>query len=101
IPSVSRDEAAITDWIEAELRAVPGLELTRVGDNLVARTHLDRAHRVILAGHTDTVPVNRNGRATLDGDRLAGVGSSDMKSGLAVAIEAARSVRDPAVDVTY
>jgi len=101
IPSVSRHEAAITAWIESALADVAGLELTRVGDNLVARTQLGRAQRVILAGHTDTVPVNGNAVARVVGDELWGLGASDMKSGLAVMIEAARSVTDPAVDVTY
>jgi len=101
IPSVSRHEAAITAWIESTLADVAGLELTRVGDNLVARTQLGRDQRVILAGHTDTVPVNGNADARVVGDELWGLGASDMKSGLAVMIEAARSITDPAVDVTY
>jgi succinyl-diaminopimelate desuccinylase len=101
IPSVSRDEAAVVAFIEAELGAVPGLELTRVGDNLVARTRLDRPFRVVLAGHTDTVPPNGNEQARIDGDRLSGLGASDMKAGLAVMVELARTVLDPAVDVTY
>lgn len=101
IPSVSRNEREITDWLEAELRPVPWLELTRVGENLVARTQLGRPMRVILAGHTDTVPVNGNANARLDGDRLYGLGASDMKGGLAVMLEAARTIGEPAVDVTY
>jgi succinyl-diaminopimelate desuccinylase len=101
IPSVSRDEGAITDWIAGQLASIPGLELTRVGNNLVARTQLGRDQRVILAGHTDTVPVNGNAEARIEGDRLSGVGSSDMKSGLAVMLEAARTIVDPVVDVTY
>ena len=36
IPSVSRDEAAITAHLEHELRALGHLDLTRVGDNLTA-----------------------------------------------------------------
>lgn len=101
IPSVSREEAALVALLEAELAAVPWLEVTRVGDNLVARTTLGRARRLVLAGHTDTVPPNGNARAEVDGDRLRGVGSTDMKSGLAVMLELARSVSAPAVDVTY
>ncbi|HEY2815241.1 MAG TPA: succinyl-diaminopimelate desuccinylase [Acidimicrobiales bacterium] len=101
IPSVSNDERAITDHLEAELRAVPALEVERVGDNLVARTSLGRDLRLVLAGHTDTVPVNGNDRATLEGDTLWGLGASDMKSGLAVMLELARTVHAPAVDVTY
>jgi succinyl-diaminopimelate desuccinylase len=101
IPSVSLDEQAITDRIERELRAVPWLVVDRVGDNLVARTDLGRAMRLVLAGHTDTVPVNGNDRARIDADTLWGLGSADMKSGLAVMLELARTVSEPAIDVTY
>ncbi|MCX7619448.1 MAG: succinyl-diaminopimelate desuccinylase [Acidimicrobiales bacterium] len=102
IPSVSRHEAAITDYLETQLTAVPGLEVTRVGDNLVARTDLGREHRVVLAGHTDTVPSHDDDAApVLDGDRVRGVGAADMKSGIAVMLELARTVLTPAVDVSY
>lgn len=99
--SESFAEAHIVDWLESELRSLDHLEVTRVGDNLVARTSLDRPVRLILAGHTDTVPANGNASARIDGDTLWGVGSADMKSGLALMLHAARTVRDPAVDVTY
>ena len=101
IPSVSHQEAAITDWFQRELEGCGWLEVERVGDNVVARTQLDRPHRLVIAGHTDTVPVNDNDRARIDGDTLWGLGSSDMKSGLAVMLELARTVDSPAVDVTY
>ncbi|MCX6524073.1 MAG: succinyl-diaminopimelate desuccinylase, partial [Actinobacteria bacterium] len=54
VPSESFFEAQITELIQNELAAHQHLELTRVGDNLVARTQLGRPVRVILAGHTDT-----------------------------------------------
>ena len=101
IPSVSHDEEAITAWLEDELRRVPWLEVTRVERNLVARTDLGRGMRLILAGHTDTVPVNDNDSARIEGDTLWGLGSCDMKGGLAVQLELARTVSEPAVDVTY
>jgi succinyl-diaminopimelate desuccinylase len=101
IGSVSRNEQALTAWLEAELRDVPWLEVSRVGDNLVARTQLGRHLRLVLAGHTDTVPPDGNATAVVDGDRLAGVGSADMKSGLAVMLDLARTEATPAVDVTY
>ncbi len=47
---------------------------------------------IILAGHTDTVPANGNDRARVDGDELWGLGSADMKSGLAVMLELASSL---------
>jgi succinyl-diaminopimelate desuccinylase len=100
VPSPSREEGALVDRLEAELRRIAHLEVTRVGDNLVARTLLGRPQRLILAGHTDTVPADGNARAVLDGDRLHGVGSADMKGGLAVMAELAR-IPEPAVDCTF
>jgi succinyl-diaminopimelate desuccinylase len=101
VPSVSHHETAIADLIESRLRGVAGLEVERVGDNVVARTHLGRDHRLIIAGHTDTVPANGNEGGRIDGDVLWGLGSADMKAGLAVMLELARTVAEPAVDVTY
>ncbi len=99
-PSESRAEGPLVDWLEAELRRLDHLEVTRVGDNLVARTDLGLPQRVILAGHTDTVPANGNAGARIEGDTLWGVGSTDMKGGLAIQLALARSVPVTAVDVT-
>jgi succinyl-diaminopimelate desuccinylase len=101
VASPSRAEGPLVDLIEADLRGHAHLEVTRVGDNLVARTSLGRSERVILAGHTDTVPAAGNERARLVGDRLHGVGSADMKGGLAVMLELARTEMAPAIDVTW
>ncbi len=101
IPSVSHHEGAVTDHLESVLADVPWLELTRVGDNLVARTTLGRGQRLVLAGHTDTVPANGNETARVEGDVLWGLGSCDMKGGVAVLAELARSVAEPVVDTTY
>lgn len=101
VPSESHGEGAIAELIEGELRARPGLTVERVGDNVVARTLLGRPLRLVLAGHTDTVPANGNGRARVEGDVLHGLGASDMKGGLAVLLALAASVPEPAVDVTY
>jgi succinyl-diaminopimelate desuccinylase len=101
VPSESFAEGALVDRIESDLRAVGHLEVTRVGDNVVARTSLDRPTRLVLAGHTDTVPAVGNGAARVDGDTIWGVGAADMKGGLAVMLEAARRHSEPALDVTY
>ncbi|MFM7068822.1 MAG: succinyl-diaminopimelate desuccinylase [Actinomycetes bacterium] len=101
IPSVSCDEGVLVDVIEERLRALPHLEVVRLGDNLVARTHLDRALRVIVGGHTDTVPANGNLPSRADGDVLWGLGAADMKGGLAVMLALAERHSAPAVDVTY
>ncbi len=101
IPSVSHHETAIADHVEARLGAVPGLVVERIGDNVVARTQLGRSARLVLAGHLDTVPVNGNGEARTDGDTLWGLGSADMKGGLAVMLELATTLSGPAVDLTF
>lgn len=84
VPSVSRREAALADVIEGELRTRPWLEVVRLGDNVVARTSLGRPARLVLAGHLDTVPPSASADPRLDGDVLFGLGSADMKGGLAV-----------------
>ena len=101
VPSVSFDEQRITGLIEAELADAEHLDVVRIGDNLVARTHLGRQWRLILAGHTDTVPPKGNAEARIDGDVLSGLGATDMKGGLAVLLETALNSRSPIIDVTY
>ncbi len=107
--SVSFEEQAFVEWLEADLRALPHLTVERVGDNLIARTQLGRDQRLILAGHTDTVPVandpslvgGTNQHARIEGDTLWGLGSADMKGGLACFLHIARTVTEPAVDLTF
>ena len=101
IPSESHHEAALTAYLEARLRALPHLVVERVGANLVARTEGGHGHRVILAGHTDTVPANGNAVARIEGDVLWGLGASDMKGGLAVMLALAEAIPNPAVEVTF
>jgi succinyl-diaminopimelate desuccinylase len=101
IASESHHESAIADHVEQRLRALPHLEVERVDDNVVARTQLGRSTRVVLAGHTDTVPANGNAAARIDGDVLWGLGAADMKGGLAVFLELAERVPEPSVDLTY
>jgi succinyl-diaminopimelate desuccinylase len=101
IESESFQEQALVAHLEARLAAVPWVSIDRVGDNLVARTNLGRPRRLLLGGHTDTVPANANGVARLEGDTLWGLGAADMKGGLAIMLALAESVSTPAVDVTY
>ncbi len=101
VPSESRNEQEITRLLEVELRALAHLTVDRIGDNLVARTNLGRSRRIVLAGHTDTVPADGNAGARIDGDRLYGVGATDMKGGIATMLELARTLTAPAIDVTY
>jgi succinyl-diaminopimelate desuccinylase len=101
IPSVSHDEAALADHVESVLRGLGHLDVERVGENVVARTHLGRDLRLVLAGHLDTVPADGNAAPRIDGDLLWGRGAADMKGGLAVMLALAAAVPDPAVDVTW
>ncbi len=101
VPSLSRREGPIADLVETSLRACPWLQVERVGDNVIARTTLGRGQRLVLAGHLDTVPPADNETPRLDGDTVWGVGASDMKGGLAVMLDLATTVHEPAVDLTW
>jgi succinyl-diaminopimelate desuccinylase len=101
IESVSLDEKVIADCVEDALRAAPHLTLARLGNTVMARTDLGRAQRVVLAGHLDTVPIAGNLPARVDGNIMWGCGTSDMKSGVALALQLALALPDPRYDVTY
>src|SRR6201995_4020494 len=100
-PSVSGDEGPLTDAIDAALRALPHLTVHRDGNAIVARTPPGRRERVILAGHVDTVPVAGNLPSRVEGSRLYGCGTSDMKAGVAVQLRLAAGLTSPGRDVTY
>jgi succinyl-diaminopimelate desuccinylase len=101
IASVSHEEAAIAGFVESALRDAGGLEVVRVGDNVIARTARGHATRVVLAGHLDTVPPVGNEGARIEGDACYGLGSVDMKGGVAVLIALARQLVAPRYDLTY
>jgi succinyl-diaminopimelate desuccinylase len=101
IESVSGNESHIADEVEAALRAVPHLAVDRIGNVVRARTELGRERRAILAGHLDTVPLDDNFPSTVDGDLIWGCGTSDMKSGTALALHLAATLPDPRLDTTY
>jgi succinyl-diaminopimelate desuccinylase len=100
-PSVSGDEQALADAVEAALRAYPHLTVDRYGNNVVARTNLGRAERVLIAGHLDTVPIADNLPSHVEGDLLYGCGTSDMKSGVAVQLRLAATLPEPNRDLTF
>ncbi|EWT07705.1 succinyl-diaminopimelate desuccinylase [Intrasporangium chromatireducens Q5-1] len=108
IPSVSRQEGALADAVEAALVGLGHLEVTRDGNTVVARTSLGRPERVVLAGHLDTVPISAcpgedepNVPTRRRGDELWGRGTVDMKGGVAVMLRVAAQVTEPTRDLTF
>ena len=99
IPSPIGEEKAICDSVEGWARErFPHVH--RILNSLVVRVDGDVAVTaapglarplVALCGHLDTVPVHASDRGPprVEGSRLFAPGSSDMKSGLAVAMELA------------
>jgi len=105
IPSESRQEAVIADAVERALSAYGHLDVVRDGHTIVARTHLGHPERVVVGGHLDTVPENRNMPSRVvrvDGqDRVYGLGACDMKGGVAVSLRLAAALTAPTRDVTW
>jgi succinyl-diaminopimelate desuccinylase len=105
VPSVSGDESVLADLIVEALAGAAHLEVVRDGDTVVARTHLGRERRVVIAGHLDTVPINDNLPTRfedVDGERfLWGRGTVDMKAGVAVQLKLALELASPIVDLTW
>ncbi len=101
VPSVSRHESALADRVAGELASHRWLEVTRVGDNVVARTALGRGQRLLVAGHLDTVPPAGNQTAIVKDGAVWGVGACDMKGGVAVILDLAATSPEPAIDVTW
>lgn len=81
IPSQTGTEMAIRDAIAERLA---GLPLKTVNNSLVVGEA--GPGKVLLAGHLDTVPLQGHVGARVEGDRLYGLGATDMKGGLAVMI---------------
>lgn len=101
IESVSGNEKPLADAIERGLRALSGYEVVRTGDAVLARTETGKDRRIVFAGHIDTVPVAGNLPSRVEGDRIHGCGTSDMKAGDAVMLRLAATLEDPAYDLTF
>ncbi len=82
IPSETGSEEAICAAVSERLA---GLPQQRLGQSVVVGEPTGRP-LVVLAGHLDTVPSQGQGAAFVADGRLFGLGSADMKSGLAVMI---------------
>jgi succinyl-diaminopimelate desuccinylase len=98
IPSESRAEAEIAEYVAAEMPWEPAW---REGETLWYEAGGGERPLVVLAGHLDTVPAQGNLPGRIEDGRVVGLGASDMKAGVAVMMELARwwAERDAAGDV--
>jgi succinyl-diaminopimelate desuccinylase len=80
-----------------------GVPTRDAGDTCVLAGTTRRAERplVLLAGHLDTVPAQGNMPGRLADEHVWGLGSSDMKGGVAVMLDLALTLADPIFDVGY
>jgi succinyl-diaminopimelate desuccinylase len=85
VPSESRHEDAAMELVRSLL---PGKPLYDDGEAIVWG---DAASPIALAGHLDTVPAQENLPGRIAEDAVHGLGTSDMKGGVAVMLELARA----------
>ncbi|HUG64349.1 MAG TPA: M20/M25/M40 family metallo-hydrolase [Gaiellaceae bacterium] len=95
IPSQSGHEEAIREHLLG--LAPPTWALEFAGDEafLLAPPRRPELPLIVLAAHYDTVPAQANLPGVRTADTVRGLGASDMKGGLAVALELARDDRLP------
>src|SRR4051812_2801416 len=86
LPSESHSEASLAAHVASVLRS-GGASVEDLGDSCVLAYPGETRPRVLLAGHLDTVPAQGNVPGRADGERVHGLGASDMKGALAVVIE--------------
>jgi succinyl-diaminopimelate desuccinylase len=103
IPSVIENEEDLRVFCEEYLGRVGVEEVVVAGNNLAfrPRTWTKKKPKLLLLGHLDTVPSQGENRPRMEGDRIFGLGASDMKGGDALILELCkRAVREePAVDL--
>jgi succinyl-diaminopimelate desuccinylase len=102
IPSPIGEEAALCDAVAERVGRTPlAGPIRRYGNSLVVPLvrGTGKAH-VALAGHLDVVRTVHDAPPRVEGDKLYGAGSADMKSGLALMLDLAERSERPNVDVT-
>ncbi len=91
--------AAVVDWIEEKFRAIPidlafeHIAAEGVGTHLVIRAFPGDSRPIMLLGHTDTVHAvgtKTKNPTRVEGDKLYGCGTFDMKANIILIIEAFR-----------
>jgi succinyl-diaminopimelate desuccinylase len=92
IPSESRHEAEIRDHLLSLVPAELSAEYAHDEAYLFVPERRPHAPLVVLAGHYDTIPAQDNLPGRIADDSVHGLGASDMKAGLAVALELVREL---------
>ncbi len=85
-PSLTGQEQAIAAFVAERLERRGRGECLRSGNAVVWRGPRRGRPLLVLAGHLDTVPPKGNERAHREGDRMYGLGATDMKGGDAVMV---------------
>jgi succinyl-diaminopimelate desuccinylase len=96
------EEKALCDAVAERVGQVPlAAPIRRYGDSIVVPLvrGTGKAH-VVLAGHLDVVRTVHDAPPRIEGDKLYGAGSADMKSGLSLMLDIAERRERPGVDVT-
>ena len=95
IPSESNHEAAVYEYVKGAV----GLPLVHDDGESLVYARRGGKPLVLLSGHTDTVPAQGNIPGRIEDGAVHGLGSTDMKGGLAVMIELAAWAAD--ADLAY
>jgi succinyl-diaminopimelate desuccinylase len=94
IPSESGDEAAIREHLLGLVPPTLGPEYAGDEAFLFAGERRAGVSFVVLAGHYDTVPAQGNLPGRIAEGAVHGLGASDMKGGVAVAVELVRDLAE-------
>lgn len=84
VASVTGEEDELCSMLEERFA---DRRVQRIGNSLVVGRPDEGAPFFALYGHLDTVPRQGEWRARVEGDRVVGLGTSDMKAGVAVMID--------------
>lgn len=86
IPSPTGQEGRLCEALAGRLGSTyPTDHIRRIGKSLVVGARSGRP-LILLVGHIDTVPSQGQGPARVEAGRMFGLGTSDMKSGVAVMV---------------